>query len=67
MVTGEVGVDLGSRDIGVAQQLLNVSEGSASSKHVGGKAMPQHVRSYGCLDVDLPGVVLEDEPKALAS
>ena len=63
---GELGVDLRRGDVGVAQQLLHVADGGAASQHVGGEGVAQGVRRHVRLDAGVLGVVLEDEPEALA-
>ena len=44
-VAGNVGVDLGGADVGVAQQFLNNAQVGAMLEEMGGEAVAQHVRS----------------------
>src|SRR3989337_2639228 len=66
VVARQVGVDLGGRDVGVTQHLLDVPQGHAATKHVGGEGVAQGVRGYVLAQVRGPGVALEDEPEALS-
>ena len=65
LVAGKVGVDLGRGDVGVAEHLLDVPKGCATSEHVGGEAMTEDVGGYGGLYLGLFCVTLQDKPEAL--
>src|SRR5690606_7827077 len=42
----QVGVDLGSGDVGVAEQFLHPAQVAGGLKHVAGETVPQHVRMH---------------------
>ena len=39
-------IDLGSADVGVAEQLLHAAQVAAGLQHVAGKGVAQHMRMY---------------------
>ena len=60
----DVGVDLGGRDVGMAEHRLDRAEVGPVLEQVGREAVPQHV-GRDRLDAGRPGVLPEDLPEAL--
>ncbi len=58
-------VDLCRRDVGVAQQFLDRSQVSPATQHVGGKTVPQGMRSNRHIQLGRFRVTLEYLPEAL--
>ena len=61
----EVGVDLGRRDVGVAEHLLDRAQVAAAGEQVGGEAVAQRVRAHPVVEAGRPGVALDDLVEAL--
>ena len=62
----EVGVDLGRRDVGVAEHLLDRAQVAAAGEQVGGEAVAERVRAHPVAEADRLGAALDDLVEALA-
>lgn len=56
MLKIKVGVDLGGRDVGMAEQFLNAAQVLARFEQVGGEGMAEHVR------IDMDADALQTRP-----
>ncbi len=66
MLIGQMGLNLRSRDTGMAQQFLNVAQGGAILKQMGGEAMPQGVRGNPLVYIGLFAVGFQNAPDPLS-
>ena len=58
---GEMGVDLGGDEVGVAEQFLDAAKIGPRIKHVGGKAVAQLVRGHCGVETAVSQIALEPE------
>src|SRR5205823_5032644 len=65
-VAGEVRIELGSRDVGVAQHLLDRAQVAAAGQEMRGEAVAQRVGAHLLVQANLLGVTLDDLVEALA-
>src|SRR5438270_2144368 len=63
--SGNLGVHLGGRDRGVAEQLLHGPNVGAAVEHVGGARVPEDVRRQPGTEADLVSVTTDDPPRPL--
>src|SRR5438132_1628263 len=61
----DAGVDLGRGDRSVAEHLLNHAEVGATREQVGGKAVPEGVRTDITRETGLPGISFDDRPERM--
>src|SRR3990172_9112370 len=66
VAVGELRVHLGGGEVGMAQQLLDVSQRRATSQHMRREAVSQRVRRDRGAYLRLLGVALQYQPEALA-
>ena len=58
----DVGVNLRRRDIGMAQQFLDLTQVGSPGKHMRGKAVPHRMRADRNIDVCQQGIFLHNGP-----
>src|SRR6185503_3001786 len=61
---GDMGIDLGSADAGVAEKFLNDPQIRTVLEQVGREAVPQHVRCHIARDAGVTNSILNAEPKS---
>ena len=59
VVSVEMRINLGCRDTGVAEQLLDLSDVAARLEHVGGAGMPEHMRMHVSGNALAPGSIVD--------
>src|SRR5690606_1446989 len=64
--TGDVGIDLGGREVAVAQQHLHGAQIGAVVEQMRGERMAQRMRRYRRTDTGYRGVQLDAVPERLA-
>ena len=65
-LAGEVGVELGGRDVGVPEHLLHRAQVAAAGEQVRGEAVAQRVRAHLAVEPRGLGVALDDLVEPLA-
>lgn len=65
VILGDMGVNLGGSEVGMAQHRLHASEVGATPKKVCGERVPKLVRRQGGVNPRLEGVTLEQLPECL--
>src|ERR1039457_6839631 len=63
-VGGDVGIDFGRADAGMAEQLLNDAQVRAVIEQMGGKAVAQHVGGDVAGDAGPAGAVFDGQPQS---
>src|SRR5690242_3777132 len=66
VLRADLRVDLGRRDVRVAEELLHLAQAGAGAEHMRREAVAQSVRRHAPGKAGIAGVALEDEPEALA-
>src|ERR1039457_5686979 len=66
-VGGDVGIDFGRADAGMAEQLLDDAQVRAVIKQMGGKAVAQHVGGDVAGDAGPAGALLDAQPQGHGS
>ena len=64
---GNVGIDLGRRNVAVTQQHLHHAQIGAVIEQVGGKGMPERMRRQCHTNPGFSGVLLDQMPESLAT
>ena len=62
-VAGDVGVDFGGADGGVAEEFLDDAQVSAVLEEVGGEAVPEHVGGEVAFNAGVAGAVFDAFPE----
>src|ERR671911_1535008 len=67
LLAREVGVELGGREVGVAEHLLDRAEVATARQQMGGEGVAEGVRAHLSLQPSRVGVAKDDLVEALAS